>query len=117
MTPRPREANAFQSVQRFAPLKRLASAWIHESRASVTVRRISRGYWTVDEEEGIHTARVARLELESIQEEVHEDGVARGRALVRARGRGETVRLHERGVDVVQEVRPDLADVVHLETL
>ena len=38
-TPRPREANAVQRVQKFAPPKRFASAWIHALRAVRTVKR------------------------------------------------------------------------------
>ena len=37
LTPRPRDANALQSVHLFAPLYLFASAWIHASRALGTV--------------------------------------------------------------------------------
>ena len=58
--------------------------------------------------------RVARLDRERVEEEVEPDGVARRAGGVRARVGREAVLGHERAVDDVEDVRPDLADVVHL---
>ena len=87
-TPSPRDANALQSVQKFAPPKRLASAWIHASRAvrtvwnkqsAILISTIERG-----EEERCDATRrtcgVAGLDGEGVEEEVEEDGVAASRA-------------------------------------
>ena len=63
---------------------------------------------------GGEEGRVAGLERERVEEEVHVHDVARGGGRVRARGRGEAMRADEGGVDVVEKVGPDLADVVHL---
>lgn len=59
------------------------------------------------------TGGVARLELESIEEEVEEDGVSGGAVGVRAGGGVEAVGVDEADVDVVEEVGPDFTDVVH----
>ena len=84
--------------------KRLPEDTLVRAAVAVGVRldpRVTRG------EEG----RVARLQRQRVEEEVQEDGVAAGRARVGVRGCGEAVRGDERGVDVVEDVGPDLADV------
>ena len=58
--------------------------------------------------------RVARLQRERVEEEVEEDYIACGAVRVCARVGCMAVLLDERRVDVVQQVRPHLADVVHL---
>ena len=63
---------------------------------------------------GSGEGRVARLERKRVDEEVQEDRVTRRAGRVRASVRGVAVLRDERSVDVVEEVRPDLADVVHL---
>ena len=57
------------------------------------------------------TGRVARLELEGVDEEVQVDDVALGAVGVGLRGSGESVLADERSVDVVEDVRPDFTDV------
>lgn len=86
LTPSPREANAVQSVQRFTPLKRFASAWMIASRAVRTVKNEWMSAWGVappgrlwEGRAGQRTCRVAWLEEEGVEEEVEEDGVAAGR--------------------------------------
>ena len=60
------------------------------------------------------TCWVAGLDGEGVEEEVEEDHVACGAVRVRACVGCMAVLLDERRVDVVQQVRPYLADVVHL---
>ena len=130
-TPRPRDANAFQSTHLLAPPKRLTSAWIHAERAVKTGEPLVSFSFN---EYGVQrlTCRVARLEREGIEEEVEEDSVSASHAVrvhvsvcyrrsgaasvrrVGVCGVRETVCGDEASVHIVEDVRPDLTDVCQM---
>lgn len=61
--------------------------------------------------EGARTSRIARLDGQRVDEQLHENNVTLGTVRFGQLVCCESARFNKAGIDVVQNVRPDLADI------